>query len=56
MPSEFEQRLNEEKVSAGKKAAFKQVHPPIGQINNELASDTPTSKAKTQWSEHVWSK
>ena len=47
---------NEGKGSAGKKGAFKQVHPPIGQINNESASETPTNKAKTQWSEHVWSK
>ena len=47
---------NEGKGSAGKKGASKQVHPPIGQINNESASETPTNKAKTQWSEHVWSK
>ena len=46
---------NEGKTSSGKKGGSKH-HPPIGQTKNESTSDTPTNKAKTQWSEHVWSK
>ena len=43
------------RTSSGKKSAFKQnAHP--GQISNDSAFETPTSKTKTQWSEHVWSK
>ena len=44
-----------EKSSSGKKGNFKQ-HTPVGQSSNTSASGTPVSKAKTQWSEHVWSK
>ena len=45
----------EGKTSTGKKGVLKH-NPSIGQINSESTSDTPKNKAKTQWSEHVWSK
>ena len=43
------------KSSSGKKGVLKH-NQSIGQINSESTSETPTNKAKTQWSEHVWSK
>ena len=55
--SSIAENKHEGKSSSGKKTTFKH-NPSLSQINQRSGStsETPTTKAKSQWSEHTWSK